>query len=129
MYISPSTGHWEAGGFSRLTEHFVAGDVLVLNDAATYGASLRARTERGVSLEVRVAGWVDPRRRTVALLGAGDWRTPTEDRGAPPVMSVGDRLQIRGRGFVVQSVDARSDRLVVLEGLGWRSTQLMDLVP
>jgi S-adenosylmethionine:tRNA ribosyltransferase-isomerase len=116
MHISPSTGRWEAGRFSRLPEYFVAGDVLVLNDAATHGASLRARTERGTSLEVRVAAWVDPRRRTVALLGAGDWRTPTEHRQAPPRLSVGDRLQVDGRGFVVQSVDDRSHRLVVLEG-------------
>ena len=67
------------------------GDALVVNDAATLPASLRATTEEGAELEVRLLGehgdW------SAVLFGAGDWRTRTEDRAAPPRLPAGSRLR------------------------------------
>jgi S-adenosylmethionine:tRNA ribosyltransferase-isomerase len=72
-----------------ITEHRVGdlpailgpGDLLVLNDAGTLPASLRARTP---ALEVRLAGARADGSFRAVLFGAGDWRTPTEHRPPPP---------------------------------------------
>lgn len=74
------------------------GDVVVVNDAATLPASLPARTEAGDPLELRL---VEPRgdgRWLAVLFGAGDWRTDTDARPAPPPLSPGDRLRVGGGG-------------------------------
>ena len=48
-----------------------------------------------------------PGRHRVALLGAGDWRTPTEDRPAPPAVEVGEVLTASPRLHLrVDAVDA-----------------------
>lgn len=69
------------------------GDVLVFNDAATLPASLWATTENGQPLELRLARehagvfWA-------VVLGEGDWRLRTEERGAPPALCLGERLNL-----------------------------------
>lgn len=76
------------------------GDVVVANDAATLPASLMGEhAATGASIEVRLAGRrsLSPRRmrRFVAVVfGAGDYRTPTEHRPAPPALRSGDRLRL-----------------------------------
>ena len=60
-----------------------AGDLLVVNDAATLPASLRARTSAGAGVEVRLLAQVEDSTWKAALLGPGDWRTPTELRDPP----------------------------------------------
>src|SRR5262249_2365361 len=62
---------------NALASLFDAKDLLVVNDAATLPASLRARIEGGELLELRLLGALADRRWTVALLGSGDYRTPT----------------------------------------------------
>jgi S-adenosylmethionine:tRNA ribosyltransferase-isomerase len=75
-------------------------DVVIANDAATLPASLSGRHIRtGRRIEVRLAG-----RRTLAAsavrefvaiaFGDGDFRTPTEDRPAPPLLIAGDELHL-----------------------------------
>ena len=57
------------------------GDALVLNDAATLPASLRAGPELELTPDVPAG------RRHLACalcLGSGDYRVPTEERGVPP---------------------------------------------
>ena len=77
-----------------------AGDLVIANDAATLPASLRGTHERtGGEIEVRLAA-----RRSLSPLavhsfsaivfGAGDFRTPTERRPAPPALTIGDRLAL-----------------------------------
>lgn len=68
-----------------------AGDLLVVNDAATLPASLRA-SFGGDALELRLTGGLDGPLADAVLFGAGDWRTPTERRPAPPPLAVGDVL-------------------------------------
>src|SRR5690242_10658088 len=61
-----------------------AGDLLVVNDAATLPASLHGRTRGGEPVEVRLAGADVGGTFRAVLFGAGDWRTRTEDRPPPP---------------------------------------------
>jgi len=74
------------------------GDLVVANDAAAIPASLSGvHLPTGRIIEVRLAG-----RHSVApndvhefcaiVFGAGDFRTRTEDRAAPPHLSPGDQL-------------------------------------
>jgi S-adenosylmethionine:tRNA ribosyltransferase-isomerase len=85
---------------NRLADFFCPGDLLVANDAATLPASLAGLHLRsGDAVEVRLAG-----RRSMAagdvhafsaiVFGAGDHRTRTEDRAAPPALQDGDRLAL-----------------------------------
>jgi S-adenosylmethionine:tRNA ribosyltransferase-isomerase len=82
------------------------GDLLVANDAATLPASLAGRLlPNGEPVELRLAGRAslradDVQRFQAVLFGAGDHRTPTEQRPAPPPVRPGDliRLAREGRG-------------------------------
>jgi S-adenosylmethionine:tRNA ribosyltransferase-isomerase len=104
-----------------LSDALRAGDVLVVNDAATLPASLSGHLARdGAPIEARLVEALEPRataaRWRVALLGAGDWRTPTELRPAPPRVAPGDRLRFAaGLSATVRAVDARTPRLVEVE--------------
>jgi S-adenosylmethionine:tRNA ribosyltransferase-isomerase len=98
LVVDPASGR-RADALARdLPRWLGAGDLLIVNDAATLPASLRGLAVRdgdvpGDSLEVeaRLTG-VGGETWRVALLGAGDWRTPTEHRPPPPVLRPGDRL-------------------------------------
>jgi S-adenosylmethionine:tRNA ribosyltransferase-isomerase len=69
------------------------GDLVVVNDAATLPSSLRARN---AEVEVRLCGALPTGTEAGATagatvfravtFGAGDWRTPTEKRPAPPTV-------------------------------------------
>jgi S-adenosylmethionine:tRNA ribosyltransferase-isomerase len=82
----------------RFVDRLRPGDLVVANDAATLPASLHGvHAPSGLPIEVRLAG-----RRSLAedevrefsaiVFGAGDFRTRTEDRPAPPALAPGDRL-------------------------------------
>src|SRR5215472_12625570 len=85
---------------SDFTKFLRPGDLVVANDAATLPASLQGvHLPTGASIEVRLAGRrsldVDDVREFSALvIGAGDFRTRTEDRPAPPPMAPGNRLAL-----------------------------------
>jgi S-adenosylmethionine:tRNA ribosyltransferase-isomerase len=103
---------------SRITElpqFLQAHDLLVLNDAATLPASLRAQTERGEAIEIRLLGPGQADTFPALLLGAGDYRTRTEDRAAPPALRVGEWLRVsaRARACVIARSNL-SPRLVEL---------------
>jgi S-adenosylmethionine:tRNA ribosyltransferase-isomerase len=74
------------------------GDLVVANDATALPASLRGvHSPTGWPVEVRLAG----RRSldevccfTAIVFGAGDFRSRTEDRPAPPRLKPGDRLTL-----------------------------------
>lgn len=83
---------------SSFVEHLRAGDLVVANDAATLPASLSGtHGATGAAVEVRLAGRPslkpeDVNRFSAVVFGAGDFRTRTEDRPAPPALASGDRL-------------------------------------
>jgi S-adenosylmethionine:tRNA ribosyltransferase-isomerase len=91
---------------AALASLFGPGDLVVANDAATLPASLRGtHGTSGEPIEVRLAAWMsldDPTRFAAIAFGAGDHRTPTEDRPAPPSLSPGDRLALGPLAAVVE---------------------------
>jgi S-adenosylmethionine:tRNA ribosyltransferase-isomerase len=97
----------------------VPGDLLVVNDAATLPASLFATSSSGDGLEIRLLGENTGCGTFNALLfGAGDWRTPTERRPAPPELAAGTTLEIAGTPELaarVVAVDQRAPRFVELQ--------------
>jgi S-adenosylmethionine:tRNA ribosyltransferase-isomerase len=86
---------------ARWLDFLRAGDAVIANDAATLPASLCGVHDRsGEPVEVRLAARpaqphaeVAPRYDAI-VFGAGDWRTRTEDRPAPPALRPGDRLTL-----------------------------------
>ena len=90
-----------------------AGDLVVVNDAATLPASQRARTRAGDEVEVRLLGVPAGDTWPALLFGTGDWRTQTEDRPRPPEVAAGDRLDFAdGLRATVARVWPESPRLV-----------------
>jgi S-adenosylmethionine:tRNA ribosyltransferase-isomerase len=85
---------------AALPGYLRAGDLLVANDAATLPASLAGvHLPSGLPVEVRLAGRRslavdDVREFTAVVFGAGDHRTRTEDRAAPPPLRAGDTLAL-----------------------------------
>lgn len=110
LHIDPCRGAFDDRQTTALPILLRAGDLLVLNDAATLPASLHAR-----DLEVRLAGSVDERRWRAVLFGRGDWRTPTEHRPPPPAVAPGAWLDLGGGlSAIVEEVSPISPRLVTL---------------
>ncbi|MFT3923717.1 MAG: S-adenosylmethionine:tRNA ribosyltransferase-isomerase [Myxococcales bacterium] len=99
--------------FRELPSALEAGDLLVVNDAATMPASLRGEHD-GAELEVRLLARLDETRFQAVLFGAGDHRTRTELRALPPVVESGDRLRLGALTAEVVRVSPRFDRLVEL---------------
>jgi len=82
----------------RFVDLLRRGDLVIANDAATLPASLRGIHDRtGAEIEVRLAGWPtagDVTHFAAVVFGAGDYRTRTEHRPAPPLLVAGDRLTL-----------------------------------
>lgn len=73
--------------------HFLrAGDVLVVNDAATFPGSLRARSDTGRQYEIRLVSHRGGTDWNAVLFGDGDWRTPTELRPTVEPVNRGTRF-------------------------------------
>lgn len=117
------------------------GDLLVLNDAATLPAALHGRGPGQPSepIELRLLGRgpllhvdcirgeptdaihcaeaaeaAEEERWSAVLLGAGDWRTPTEHRAAPPRVQPGDRLSF-GDARVTSALGSHAPPQLVAE--------------
>ena len=98
--------------FAALPQLLRAGDLVVLNDAATLPASLRGATGDGAVFELRLSGPIDGNRLSGVLLGEGDHRTRTEHRPPPPMLAVGERVQIGGFSATVIAVAGRRVELI-----------------
>lgn len=99
LVLDPERGAIADADFQDLPRFVRAGDVVVLNDAATLPGSLSG-TLHGSPIELRFLSIEPPR---AVLFGAGDHRTRTEHREAPPDAKVGDEIE----GFVVTGVNGR----------------------
>lgn len=89
------------------------GDVLVLNDAATFPGSVHF-THAGQPLEARLFEKTRTGFRAV-LFGPGDFHTRTEDRAPPPPFAEGTTLTLAGLPALISRVDPLSPRLVDLD--------------
>jgi S-adenosylmethionine:tRNA ribosyltransferase-isomerase len=115
LVIDPEAGKLRDARVGDLPSFLHAGDLVVVNDAATLPASLRGVTDRGAAIEARIFDGQGDGRFRALLFGPGDARQRTEDRPLPPalpersVLSFGDDLSA-----VVEAVSSESPRLVVL---------------
>lgn len=101
---------------NRLPDHLRAGDLLVVNDAATLPASLHGHDANNRPVEVRLASQLNDRSWQAVIFGAGDWRTPTEHRPAPPSFKPGDEIAFAdGFSAIVVKENELSSRLLNLE--------------
>jgi S-adenosylmethionine:tRNA ribosyltransferase-isomerase len=99
--------------FTALPRLLRAGDLVVVNDAATLPGSLPGRTARQEVFELRLSGPIEAGRLFGVLLGAGDHRTRTEHRAAPPRVADGDRVTVAGMPATVARAAGRRVELVV----------------
>ena len=96
LLVVDSAGRISHRPRSALADALAPGDLVVANDAATWPASLAGvHVATGAPLEVRLAGRRslaadDVRTFAAVVFGAGDHRTPTEQRPSPPALAAGD---------------------------------------
>lgn len=116
--VEPRAGRFRDGRLADLPALLQAGDLLVVNDAATLPASLLGRTERGEPVEARLLGAplaAEDGAWPAALLGRGDWHARTEDRPPPPPLAPGATLAFAGGlGAAIERLSRISPRLVDL---------------
>jgi S-adenosylmethionine:tRNA ribosyltransferase-isomerase len=111
LRIVPSSGAFTHHRVADLASLLLPGDLLVVNDAATLPASLRL-AHRDAELRLVRRGESDTD-WTAVLFGKGDFRTPTENRGEPPRVAPGERLELEdGTIAIVTRVDPEQPRLV-----------------
>jgi S-adenosylmethionine:tRNA ribosyltransferase-isomerase len=100
LLVVDAAGRLHHAERSRFADFLCPGDLLVANDAATLPASLHGvHLRSGAGIEVRLAGRRsleadDLRAFSAIVFGAGDHRTPTEHRSAPPALRAGDALRL-----------------------------------
>jgi len=112
LVIDPAGNAFADYGIDALPQFFRQGDALVLNDAATLPASLRA----GPDLELRLMSELEDGTWLALCLGRGDYRIPTEGRGAPPQLALGAKLSFgQGLSARVRWLDPNSSRLLRIE--------------
>jgi S-adenosylmethionine:tRNA ribosyltransferase-isomerase len=116
LVVDPAAGALRATRTGALPTLLAAGDLLVVNDAATLPASLLGRDVAGGEVEARLIGHLGGSRFRAVLFGAGDWRRRTEDRPPPgsTALRPGARLEFDGLVAAVASALALSPRLVEL---------------
>lgn len=100
LLVIDAAGRLQHVARARLAQLLCPGDLLIANDAATLPASLSGFHLRSAApVEVRLAARGslksdDVRAFDAVVFGAGDHRTRTEDRAAPPTLQAGDTLAL-----------------------------------
>jgi S-adenosylmethionine:tRNA ribosyltransferase-isomerase len=111
LVIDPRARATASARMADLPTYLAAGDVVVVNDAATLPAALRGTTATGAFVELRL---IDTAPLRAVLFGPGDHHVRTEHRPPPPPVGPGDRLQVGGLALRVTAVSPLSPRLVDL---------------
>ncbi len=94
-----------------------SGDLFVINDSGTLPSSFKGHVQRtGLPLELRLASFQGPNVHSLQSwlafsFGAGDWRIPTEKRGPPPQIFVGDQI-IFGNDLSAEVIQVQFECLV-----------------
>jgi S-adenosylmethionine:tRNA ribosyltransferase-isomerase len=118
IWIDPATRALGESHVAALADLLAPDDLLVVNDAATLPASLHSESGRGEPVEVRLLEGPHASFTRAVLFGAGDYRTPTEDRAPPPLLKPGATLALGAERLEVVYVSALSPRLVLLRWPG-----------
>lgn len=98
--------------FVTFASYLRAGDLVVVNDAATLPASLRGETTHGEPFELRLSAPVEGSRLVGILFGRGDHRTRTEHREPPPPIAIGERVLLGGMTARVAAIAGRHVELL-----------------
>jgi len=114
LHVDPRAGTLQDAHIADLPRLLRAGDLLVVNDAATLPASLQGRAPGGSPVEVRLVAELPDGAFRAVLFGPGDWRTPTEHRAPPAPLREGERLSFDELSATVERISALSPRLVEL---------------
>ena len=114
LHVDPRCAALADHSIGELPRLLQAGDLLVVNDAATLPASLAGRTESGAAVEIRLAGEHGAGSWRAVLLGEGDWRTRTEERRPPPPVERGDVLRFAGLSATIAGIEPGAPGLVTL---------------
>jgi S-adenosylmethionine:tRNA ribosyltransferase-isomerase len=115
LHVDPRSGSLRDARVADLPSILRPGDVLVVNDAATLPGSLHGSGPGGVPIEIRLVAALPGDSFRAVLLGAGDWRIPTEHRRAPEALRIGDELRFA------------PDLRATVEGISKVSPRLVDL--
>jgi S-adenosylmethionine:tRNA ribosyltransferase-isomerase len=111
LVIDPLTGRIGDYSIAEFPRLLGPGDLLVLNDAATLPASLR----EGPELELRLISAERDGTFRAVTFGAGDYRLPTELRGPPRALAIGERLRFGAElETEVVAIDSEQPRLIRL---------------
>ena len=115
LVINRSKNQFHDSRITDLPQALDAGDLLIVNDAATLPASLMSKSPSGSSVEIRLVSHVGASDWSAVLMGEGNWKIPTELRDLPERFEAGIRLQISNDvSAEIVCVDAASPRLVTL---------------
>jgi len=115
LVIDRKKSHFSDSTITGLTQALRSDDLLVVNDAATVPASLKATDQNGAPVEIRLVGQIGETEWKAVLLGEGTWRVPTELRDLPEPARLGSHFEI-SREFSAEVIEvaAESCRLVTL---------------
>ena len=111
LHVDPGARTLEHTALAALPALVDRGDLVVVNDAATLPAALRLTSH---DAEIRLAAHAPDGGFHAVVLGAGTWRTPTEQRGPPPRLRAGERVVSGELTATVVAVDATEPALVTL---------------
>jgi S-adenosylmethionine:tRNA ribosyltransferase-isomerase len=115
LVVDPAVDRLEERRTGALPDLLAAGDLLVVNDAATLPGALPGSDEAGRPIEARLVSAGADGTFAAVLFGAGDWHQRTEDRPPPPALRVGARLRFEpDLVATIVEVAAVSPRLVTL---------------
>ena len=109
LAIDPARNAFTHGNLTELPDLLRAGDLVVVNDAATLPAALRLSSH---DAELRLAAHAPGGEFFAIVLGAGTWRTPTERRGPASRLTVGERLASGALTATVTAVDPADPELL-----------------
>ncbi|HET9450422.1 MAG TPA: S-adenosylmethionine:tRNA ribosyltransferase-isomerase [Aggregicoccus sp.] len=112
LHVVPEAQRYDEHTLAELPQLLRAGDLLVVNDAATLPASLPGLTEAGHAVELRLLSRSEDGSWTGVLFGEGDWRTRTEERPAPPPVAPGETLHFGALRARVRELLPPSPRLL-----------------
>ena len=114
LHVDPRRESLRDASIADLPQILRAGDLLVVNDAATLPGSLQGFGPGGAPVEVRLLAELPSGAFRAVLFGPGDWHTPTEHRPPPPLLPEGAALRLGQLSATVERVSPISPRLLEL---------------